>query len=337
MLSPSRLASFLLTIMGCLAAQVTTDTVQIGGRGAIGSEGGDPPLLNNGTLATATMRYEFDSATGILRLVVTNTSPVTRGVPNPLITQVYFNLPRGGITAFTLQSQAGSGGATPAFVPSIDLALGQGQDPNRVAPFGSFNVCLETPGDNIRGGIANAAADTIAAPPDSWVVGPVTFIFRAQGNISGLNASAFARAVAQDPQGGRYVSAAVKFQGGGPGGAGSAKIAEQPDCSPSAFVIGEPCIGRRITFTMAGAPGCKGCLILTVNPTPTRFLQYLVPAGPPYIDLFGGELDNYLRTLTLTIPNDPSLVGAKFYYFAVVTRDGRVLEFTQRYELEICR
>ena len=320
-------------------AQVTNDTIVVGGPGTCGSEGGDPPLLNNGTPASASVRFTYNAATGRLQVQVTNTSPLVGNDPNPLVTQVYFNLPRGAITGIDLVAQtAGAGGATPAFVPSFDVDLGQAPNPNGVGPFGDFNVCLETPGGNIKGGIANAAATVLPGPPGQAVEGPATFTFQMQGpGLSQLSASAFARAVASKPAGGKYLNVVVKFQGGGRGGAGSAWIGDTPDCSPSSFVIGEPCIGHRITFTLAGAPGCAGCLLLTANPTPTPFLSFLIPAGPPYIDLLGGVIGpTSVRTLTVTIPDDPRLVNQTLFYFAVVLENGG-LSFTPRHALTICR
>jgi hypothetical protein len=315
---------------------VTTATVNIGGPGACGSEGGDPPVLNDGTPASASLLFTYDAGSGRLRLEVTNTSPLVANAFTPLITQVCFNMPRGAVTGIVLTGQSGSGGATPSFVPSYDLDLETPPNPNTPGPFGAFNVCLLTP-DGIIGGIANGAATLIPGPPGRAVLGPATFAFQLQGpSLGQLTASAFANAGSLGGSVCTFLQGVAKFQGGGRNANGSAWIGDVEDCSPSAFLIGEPCLGNRITFTMAGAPGCAGCLLLTANPTPLPFLGYLIPAGPPYIDLFGGPIGaNGARTLTVRVPKAPRLVGQTLYYFAVVEDAGRLV-FTPRHSLTFC-
>ena len=325
-----------LFLAGTAAAQISNAAVLIGGPGACGSEGGDPPLLSNNTPASASLRVFYDASIGVLQVEVTNTSAVVGNDANPLLTQLYFNLPRGALTGIVLTGQAGSGGADPAFVPTFDLETGAGPEPNRAGSLGSFGVCLRT-GPGSRGGISNAAATVVGGPPGAAVRGPVRFTFQLHGpSLAQLGASAFAQSGSFGGSACRNLTAAAKFQAGGPNAEGSAWIGTSSGCVPGAFHVGQPCLGNTITFTMSGAPGCVGCLIMTVNPTPTPFLGYLVPAGPPYVDLFGGQIGpNGALTRTLTIPQNPNLVGMTVYYFTVLAENGSLV-FSTRQSLTVC-
>ena len=85
----------LLAIAGALSAQnVTNSTVKVGGSGAIGSEGGDPPKLGNGAIATAELDFHYTQNTGRLVLTVRNTTPIKAGEATALITQIYFKIGR---------------------------------------------------------------------------------------------------------------------------------------------------------------------------------------------------------------------------------------------------
>ena len=90
---------------------VTTATVDIGGPGALGSEGGDPPVLSNGVIATGTVTYVYDSRKGLLEVTIDNTTPQLSGETNPVITEVYFNLPALAVTKAKLIDQAPPGGS----------------------------------------------------------------------------------------------------------------------------------------------------------------------------------------------------------------------------------
>jgi hypothetical protein len=129
---------------------------------------------------------------------------------------------------------------------------------------------------------------------------------------------------------------AVKFQAGGPGGEGSAKIGTKPDCSPSSFLVGTPKIGTTVHLYFSGAPGCKGCLFLTFNPTPTVIAGMNIPAGPPYFEIAGGSLSNVPSVVPIPIPNQAFLIGLKVYYFlAAVGPNSTTVEFSPRYEFTI--
>ena len=324
----------LLAFAGILSAQnVTNSTVKVGGPGAIGSEGGDPPTLNNGAIATAELDFNYTQSTGRLVLTVRNTTPVKAGESTALITQIYFNAPPIAVTGMNLISQTGAGGAVPSFPFSFDADIFTAPSPNQVSPFGSFSCGLAN-GD-IKGGISNPAATDIAAPPGTWVVGPAVFTFQVLGSTAGLTAHAFADALSSGHNG-NYTTAAVKFQAGGPGGEGSAKIGTKPDCSPSSFVVGAPRIGHTVTLYFSGAPGCKGCVFVTLNPTPTVIGPLHVPAGPPYLEVAGGPVGNQPLSVPITIPNLPGLIGVKVYFFLAVVGPGSVtVEFSPRYEFTI--
>ncbi len=307
--------------------------VVVGGKDTCGSEGGNPPVLNNGTLARGELRFTFDHVAKTLVLAVHNTSPVTTGVPNPLITSIWFGVPRGAVTGLELLDQKGAGGAQPKFTLSFDAELGDGSDPNHAGGLGAFHAQLHN-GGGISGGIANPAADTIGGPPGAAVIGPAEFTFRVSGpSLGGLTASSFAESVALVGGTCPGVTAALKFQAGGPDAEGSARIASGGGCHPSAFHVGEPCIGKQVTFAGGAAPGCKGCLVFSLDGRPFRYGSLLIPISPPYLELMAGPID-YINRITITIPDDPKLIGLEVFYTLAVIANG--VEFSPRYSFVIC-
>jgi hypothetical protein len=332
-MKPAPVLLSLLAFASVLSAQnITTATLKIGGSGAFGSEGGDPPVTSSGLVVTATLDFKYEQSTGKLTLVVHNTTPVVPNEPTPLITRIYFNAPPVAVTGMTLLSQLGSGNATLALESTFDADLSTAPNPNNAGPYGDFSMHLGTPGGNVQGGISNPAATENPGPPNEWVKGPATFVFQVSGSTLGITAAAFARALPTGVEGGKpYSPAIVKFQGNG-----SAFVGYKPDCSPSSFLVGEPRIGHTVQLYFSGAPGCKGCLFLTFNPTPTVIGPLNVPAGPPYFEVAGGPLSNTPVFVPLTIPNIPALVGQNVYYFLAVVGPGSfVVEFSPRYEFTI--
>ncbi|HKB15912.1 MAG TPA: hypothetical protein VKF62_07590, partial [Planctomycetota bacterium] len=93
-------------LAGTAAATVTNATVSIGGLGGFTSCGAqNPPVICDGvTPATADLDFVYDDGVSppTLSVTVTNTSPVTPGVGNPLITNIYFNVPVGAVSGLTL-------------------------------------------------------------------------------------------------------------------------------------------------------------------------------------------------------------------------------------------
>ncbi|HKB15090.1 MAG TPA: hypothetical protein VKF62_03445, partial [Planctomycetota bacterium] len=109
-----RIAAILLAgLLAPMARAGVTSIVKTIGEpgGASCCESGSRPTLCDGvTPATADVAFTYDDATHTLTLLVENTSPVTSGVPNPLLTALYFNVPAGAVTGLSLVSQTGSAG-----------------------------------------------------------------------------------------------------------------------------------------------------------------------------------------------------------------------------------
>jgi len=305
-----------------LSAQVTTHTVQIGNLDSLGCQNSDnPPTLSNHTRATAQLLFTYNAGTALLSLRVTNTSPVTVGVPNPVITEIGFNPPVQAVTGVTLQSQTGSGGATPTFTLTYDPQPGEGDDPNQINCFGSFGVLLDN-GSGVAGAIANAAADTLAVPPSSAVIGPVNFVMRLTGpGVSSLTARTIAYGFSENRGG--HVNVAVKFQAGGRGGEGSGAISNAPDCAPGMFLVGTPRINNPITVCASAGPGCHGCVPMSLNPGPITVLGVQIPIGLPIIHGFDVPANRAHNPLCVTfnIPNNPALRNVTVYFVLVVAHD----------------
>lgn len=328
-------APFALFAASLLPAQVI---VQVGGNGAYGCQGNaNPPTLTGQTPASASYGFTYDAATAMLTLRVTNTSAVTQGVPNPLLTLIAFNLPAHAVTGMTLQSQVGAGGAEPDFDVTVDTDLFALPNPNKVACLGEFSVQL-TNGGGIGGGIANALADTIVAPRESWVIGPVTFTFRLSGpGVHTLTAGAIANTLSQAASY-KQATAAAKFQSGGQGGEESGFIGSSHKCVPSLYAVGEPRLGRSFDVCAGGAAGCVGCVLVSTNPGPTRFLQYNFQIGVPILHTFvlppsTGGLPTCAR---LAVPDDPNLINLRLYFLLVIgSLAGGQLEQSERLEIVI--
>jgi len=248
---PSLLRILLATpLLGSLAAaQVTTDSIVIGGPGSQSSElFDDPGLLGDGlTEASAVYVFTLDVGAATLELEVTNTSPVVPGVQNPLLTDVYFNLPA-AITGVTLTSQSAIAGVPPVYAFTFDADRTDGVGNLRADGFGAFSVELSDTG-NIEGTIANPDADTYTVPAAQLSISPVTFSFSLTGTLTGLTASDILTEFSHIPPGSRPSIAVAKFQAGGVAGA-SAYINE-----------GDPCPSAGAVETLGA--GCGGLLSAT--------------------------------------------------------------------------
>lgn len=309
---------------GALAASahagVTTASKTIGGPGGLSSCGtSNPPTLCDGvTQATATFDFAYDDVTKVLILTVTNTSPVTAGVPNPLLAEIYFNVPAFAALDLTLLGQTTEGGgADPGFAVGFDPDLNDGQNDNTAPGFCAFNTKLaqlvETPG-----GIANALADTIAAPAGSWVYGPVTFTFQVGGPpATGVGAKSYSSSFSHIPPGNFNVNVVGKFKSGGVSES-SGSMSVSPGCEPGNWMVGTPCLGCPVQFVMCGGTGCFGCLAISTSPGPTVIPT---PSGPLSIPIGMPAAPILIVTLpstscvsaTVTVPNDPAVIGATFY------------------------
>lgn len=321
---PTLLAALVATT-SLATAQITTATQFVGGPGGLTSCGAfDPPVLCDGvTRASATVQFTYNAGTNTLTVVVENTSPIAVGVPNPVITGVYFNMAPGGVIAMALTNQTGAGGATPTWVLTVDPDLNLPPNPNVANGFGRFHAQLD--GSTVNA-IANPSAPTWAAPPGTVILGPVTYTF-AVFPVPGatLNAGTFAHALSNGPNLNRLVNVAVRFQAEDPPGAvanqGSGIITNPRTCSPSGFMTGIPCLGCPVIFRMSALQICAGCLlvsgdpgpIVVVLPAPTGLVS--IPIGAPFEVLINTSIPGPTTVITQNafIPNDPFLVGATVY------------------------
>jgi hypothetical protein len=263
----------------------------------------------------------------VLRLVVTNTSPVTVGVANPLLTRIYFNAPAGAVDSATLTSQTGSGGATPAFVLSFDADTSSGANPNQANCFGDFNFALRA--QNIHGGIANANADTIPGPPGAAVIGPVTFEIQLGGpGVNGLTAAAIAGAVSANGAQ-TETNVALKFMGSGPGD--QSGVLGNGGCVTGVFIRGEPRIGNEIDICITGSNGCHACPWVSNFPGPTVIGTFVIPIGLPLLASYDlGDFIGGINELCLhvAIPNNPALIGLHFYFTNLTHPEGDPAAFS---------
>ncbi|HED65523.1 MAG TPA: hypothetical protein ENJ09_08200 [Planctomycetes bacterium] len=311
-------------------------TVTVGGEGAWAcATSNSPATLSDGiTEASADLTFDWDASTHTLWLTVENTSPVEIGVPNPLITSIYFNLPAGAVDDITLLSQSAPGSVHPCFSFDEDENLFDRSNPLKAGCMGAFGARLDIQG--IRGAIANADADTLAGPPGSQVIGPATFEFHVDGEgVDTLTSSAFAGAFSMNPPGIYQVNTAIHFQAGGVACV-SDFVGNTFECAPAGWMTGEPRIGHTVTFTMAAAPGCHGCLAYSTDPGPSQLGALVLPIGAPaHVLLPGIAPSSGTVSRSITIPQDPTLVG-NTYYFAVATiSGGGVLEFSEAFDITI--
>ena len=316
-----------------LQAQVSTATTNIGTKGSYGCQNSaNPPTLTGGVRASARLAYRYDASTGRLELSVTNTSPVTKGVANPVLTQLYFNLPQRGITAIRLISQTAKKGKA-AFTMTQDLNLLAAPNPIKVGCFGNFSICLNS-GQGSKGGIANEAADRVVG--NDWITGPVRFVMSLRGPaVRSLSASAIARGFSQNAS--RKVTAAAKFQRGGRSGDESGFLSNGNDCAGLIYLSGTARKGTTIPFCMSAATGCHGCLLISLNKGPTKFGNLVIPIGMPILEVVSLPPFPPSNTVCLpfAIPDDARLVGKNFYFSLATLSPGLVLEFSPRFTVTV--
>lgn len=301
-------------VLGLAVAASAQATVAFNSGNGYGCQTGGP-VLEGGTPAGAEVAFDYDATTAMLHVTVTNTSPVTAGVPNPLITRIWFNVPGGAVTGASLMGQSGSGGAAPAFALTFDADAATAPNPNHANCFGYFNFQLAR--ENVQGGIANANAGTIGGPAGAAVIGPVEFHLQLQGpGVGGLTSDAFAAATSR---GGaqRNVAVACKFQAGGPGAEESGTLGSNDECRTAVFVRGTPNIGEHIQICVHGSNGCHVCLWVSVFAGPVTVNNVTIPIGIPILASF--DLGNFTGGTTelclhVQIPNAPQLVGQPFYF-----------------------
>ncbi len=282
-----------------LAAQ--DSVIVIGGAGSFGSNGSsNPGTLSDGfTFASARLVFDWDGMTSQLTLTVENNSPVFGGVPNPVLTDVFFNVPS-GVTGLSLASQSGSGGATPSWTLSFDDDLGTNPNPNGADGFGAYNVMIST-GGGVQGGISNPNADTLGVPAGTNVEGPATFVFNATGNLAGLTAFDFNSRLSQNPPGSQSFVGTAKFQSGGYAGASGFLSPSDSYCSTAAAAVDLgggcggsqisselPLMGQACTIELKGAPplACGYAYGSSPGVTPYTFKNCLIFLDPNPNSLF---------------------------------------------------
>lgn len=304
-----------LALIAPLAAQnLTTHSLTVGGAGALGCQGPeDPPTLSNGTLASAQLDLTYEQATHQLTLVVTNTSLVVAGEPNPVVTDVGLNVPPGTITSATLLSQNAASGATPSFALAFD------PDPtakpsSKYSCLGNFSIDLAS----ASGGIGNASATTFAVPAGALSIGPATLVLRLDGPgadflTAYIIAVGFSQRAPLAPANG-----VCKFQAGGSSGEGSGFLSTTSPavvgCQQSVFIGASPTIGTTVNFCVSAAPACTGCWIGSLFPGPVQVGPINLPIGVPLLFEVMLQLPVSANVcFPLAIPSNQNLVGVTVY------------------------
>jgi hypothetical protein len=321
-----------LPILG--SAQVTEHTVLLGGGSAVGCQNSTvPPTLDDGvTVGTAQLDFRYDASTAILELSVTNTSPDVPGTPNPVITQVAFNLPVGTVQSIELLSQTPAGGAQTTFAMTTDLDLTTLDSATRLGCLGYFNVSLM---DN-KPAIANANATTISAPGGTYAIGTVKFTFQLGGSGVGLLTAATIGSANSAPGGeGSGYNAGVKFQAGGANAEFSGYIsAGQPDCIPAMWTSAPARIGTTIDLCAGATASCHGCLLISATPGPSIVVGYTLPIGLPVLLAIPlPQFNPQPQCYPISIPDDVALVGLTLYMTLATTSVG--IQFSPAFELSI--
>lgn len=222
----------------------------LGEAGAVGCQSPNNAALTNGVVATGDVDFDYDDTTGLLTITVSNDSPDVAGETNPLITALGFNIPAGQVNAVSLVSQTAAAGATPNF-----NLMYSGSQTNNMGCLGSFDVELSVQG--IATGIGNPNASAYSAP--AVAIGPAVFELQLAGpGIAGLVSEDFTTGLSAG--GNPSVAVAVKFQGGGVGGAESGWVSGGGVCCPLPAMtqgVGAGCAPAGVTvptLTPIGAP-----------------------------------------------------------------------------------
>jgi hypothetical protein len=337
-----------VALTGTSFAQVTTSNLTIGGIGAFGCTvpGGpapqDPPVLENGQVGSGSVAFQYDGATQILTLVVSNTSPVVPGWQNPVIRRVYVNLPPLACTGAVLLSQTGSDGQPPNFEFHFDVDITDNVNPLNAECFGHFGIRLRDPG-TIAGSIANPLATDLPGPPGSMCIGPVTFqiqILGASDAVTTLIASSYSSSLSFNP-GGQYVNSVFQFAPGASivDDVSQNFISSTPVAgggSTAGWMVGTPETGENVTLVMAGTPTWFGLMVASLDPGPIWRAGILFPIGEVYFEVMNGILPSTgFQTETLVIPGPqeaPELGGLTVYGLVVAASpDLRTISVSEQF------
>ncbi|MEQ8767113.1 MAG: hypothetical protein RL885_24595 [Planctomycetota bacterium] len=308
--------AFLLLSAATSSADVTTETVEIGGPKSYGSNGSfDPGTLDDGaTEARATYTFQFDSEQNILTLVVDNTSPVIPSVNNPLITKIYFNLPIlvQDATLIDQYTGCGDGCTKPDFEFHFDPNVLDDEEQIPANTFGGFSARLRTK-HGIVGGIANPLADQIPGHPGDQVIGPVTFVFALTGQLDSFTAKFFAKSFSFARSSEISVNCATKFQGGGPQEAGGIISDSSLDSGdPLFFIEGDPAQDDTLRVILNGDPGFDACMFYSFDEGQTEFPRYgftLEMANPKELFAFNFKQSSLIEIFVKLPDVPPGLVG----------------------------
>jgi len=273
-----------------------------------------------------------------MQVVVDNTTTPVAGEATATITRVFLNLPPNAINAASLTSQAGSGGATPAFWMAFDADTNTAPNTNAIACLGDFNIYLDA-GNGSHGAIANAAALVISTP--NAVLGPVTFDIQLAGpGVAGITADAI---LASFSLGGSHpTNVGLKFQGGGVGGQESGFVGSGDKCRMGIYTVGNTSIGQSFDICVTGDYGCHVCLWASTVPGPVLVQGIVIPIGLPLLGVWDlgniglGGIGNS-SCLPVNVPNNPLLSGYTLY-LTNITYDALNVtgyQFSEAYELTI--
>ena len=312
-----------------LPAQVSKASVLIGDAKGHGCQGTtNPPTLTGKVLASAKLDFVYDAKTGHLTLSLQNTSPVVSGEENPLLRDLFLNLPMHTVTSVKLLSQKGQAGVKPTWSLAFDATPGDKLDDIKANCFGSFSLGLSAP-KGMAGSLANPAGTMFARPKSELVVGPLVFELALTGPgtanlIAGVIANTFAQGNAS-----AQVSVAAKFQGAGLGGEQSGMLANGCGCGGGISISGTPKVGGSFTLCTAGATGCHGCLLISTNPGPMVVYGQTIPVGMPILYAIG--LPFYPASKEwcdkVNVPNNPALANLTLY-FALLQLDPQTFEMS---------
>jgi hypothetical protein len=297
------------------AAAAAQSEVHIGGDG-IGCVQG-AAVLSDASAASAHVMFDYDKVTARLLVTVVNTSPFAKGVPSPVITRVYFNVPRGTVTGATLLSQGAESTMQPAFVFTFDADIDDGNDWNQAGCLGFFNFRLASAG--VADGIANAEADSFCVVQKQDVItGAVSFLFQLVGpDVHGLDSEVFAASSSRSAD--VPVNVAVKFDGANCTASGT--IGNGDPCREAVFLRGTPRLGEWIAICIEGGKQCRAFLGVSANPGPEDFKKFTLPIGQPVLwtyDFGFYPAGGTEFVMPLYVPIEPILVGAELHWTSLM-------------------